>query len=147
MFKLLLFLFLLSPCGSRRSRQEAVCGPRDRRAVSELRPPHKVPAAYSLQCQSQPSASRPPSPRAQRRLPPARPACPTIPPHASPPVNRKPYPSDLTDAEWNTLEPLIPHFTPHSPSLASTLDTARTQSTAPVALQEHAANQQRDRRN
>src|SRR6266487_6358374 len=93
------------------------------------------------------AASRPPSPRAQRRLPPARPACPTIPPHASPPVNRKPYPSDLTDAEWNTLEPLIPHFTPHSPSLASTLDTARTQSTAPVALQEHAANQQMDRRN
>src|SRR6266700_7819054 len=59
MFKLLLFLFLLTPCGSRRSRQEAICGPADRRAVSKLRPPQKVPAAYSLQCQSQPPASSP----------------------------------------------------------------------------------------
>src|SRR6266699_5879408 len=110
MFKLLLFLFLLSPCGSRRSRQEAVCGPRDRRAVSELRPPHKVPAAYSLQCQSQPSASRPPSPRAQRRLPPARPACPTIPPHASPPGprGRKAEASHLVAARGETRAELGP---------------------------------------
>jgi putative transposase len=27
-------------------------------------------------------------------------------------MNRKPYPSDLTDAEWNILEPLIPPAKP-----------------------------------
>ena len=28
------------------------------------------------------------------------------------PMNRKPYPSDLTDAEWSILEPLIPPAKP-----------------------------------